>query len=536
MRNPAHLIRSRHAIYYFRWPLPKSVHPGRRASTLKHSLNTREPLEALRLARYLGPIAETVTTWGIASGMRYDEIRKALKGHFTKLLETEKAKIAEHGRLALTDLHALQNGAALAQEAIETDGPLSLARDDGLTLDKFISLYSLPIKRPSQDYEKLGSDFKRAYRDYCRAVLAYDQSLDGFELGQIELSTNSAAANSRPAITLKNAADGFLRDRKKGAVWRAKTELERNKHLELLYEIFGEEYDIRAFGAEETLKLKQILDQYPKNRNKDARSRGLPLDEALKIKGIATISATTIAKYMQTYIGLFGWAEENVVIEKSPLKRAALRINRKAASKKRMPFEKEHVQMMLRELTTNSLGLIKKAHQKWGSLIALYSGARQNEICQIHVADVRESKGIWCFDLNDDDEGKRLKTEASRRLVPIHPKLIDFGFFDYVEQMRSSQTDRLFPELTFDKNNGWGRNLSYWFNNVFLVKLGIKSPQLVFHSFRHTVATELEYAAVQEPLIKAIIGHAQEGVLQEHYFAKGFAEQQMLDALKKLPY
>ena len=53
MRNPSYLIRSRHNIYYFRWPVPPYLQESGRSRHIKVSLRTREPKEALRLASIL---------------------------------------------------------------------------------------------------------------------------------------------------------------------------------------------------------------------------------------------------------------------------------------------------------------------------------------------------------------------------------------------------------------------------------------------------------------------------------------------------
>lgn len=51
MQNPSYLIKSRHDVYYFRYPLPiKGVSQEKRISI---SLKTRCPREALRLAKAL---------------------------------------------------------------------------------------------------------------------------------------------------------------------------------------------------------------------------------------------------------------------------------------------------------------------------------------------------------------------------------------------------------------------------------------------------------------------------------------------------
>ena len=48
MQNPSYLIRSRHAIYYFRYPVAKCSD-----GKVSVSLNTRCPKEALRLSKIL---------------------------------------------------------------------------------------------------------------------------------------------------------------------------------------------------------------------------------------------------------------------------------------------------------------------------------------------------------------------------------------------------------------------------------------------------------------------------------------------------
>jgi hypothetical protein len=45
--NPAYLTISRHRVYYFRWPLPRELHPRGRQSTIKVSLRTRDPKQAI---------------------------------------------------------------------------------------------------------------------------------------------------------------------------------------------------------------------------------------------------------------------------------------------------------------------------------------------------------------------------------------------------------------------------------------------------------------------------------------------------------
>lgn len=73
----------------------------------------------------------------------------------------------------------------------------------------------------------------------------------------------------------------------------------------------------------------------------------------------------------------------------------------------------------------------------WVPLIALFSGMRMNEIRQLHVADIHRLDGVDCFFVtegpSDADNGKRLKTAASERFIPIHPQLVEIGFSSFVD-------------------------------------------------------------------------------------------------------
>nr|WP_246727600.1 DUF6538 domain-containing protein [Agrobacterium sp. MA01] len=48
--NPSYLVKSRCGVFYLRWPLPKQVHPQEKSTTLKLSLQTRDPREAQEFA------------------------------------------------------------------------------------------------------------------------------------------------------------------------------------------------------------------------------------------------------------------------------------------------------------------------------------------------------------------------------------------------------------------------------------------------------------------------------------------------------
>ena len=158
-------------------------------------------------------------------------------------------------------------------------------------------------------------------------------------------------------------------------------------------------------------------------------------------------------------------------------------------------------------------GRFRSQSEYWLPLLALFTGARQGELCQLHRDDVRrdEKTGIWIFDINERGD-KKLKQASSRRQVPIHSKLLELGFLDYHAAAKASEAERLFPDL---ERNPRGEFNAYSKRfNRFLDELGIRSSadaKKDFHSFRHSLSGRLIEQGDEEYVVNAIIGHSQAG-------------------------
>ena len=110
---PSYLAVSRHGIYYFRWPLRVAASLKHRSSSVKVSLLTRDPKEALRLSRALSDSAQQLVHYGTERGMTFEEIRTLLTTHFSQMLAQRKLQIATNGRLTPVETSSLENGLAL---------------------------------------------------------------------------------------------------------------------------------------------------------------------------------------------------------------------------------------------------------------------------------------------------------------------------------------------------------------------------------------------------------------------------------------
>ena len=105
--------------------------------------------------------------------------------------------------------------------------------------------------------------------------------------------------------------------------------------------------------------------------------------------------------------------------------------------------------------------------------------------------------GIWCIDVIPED-GKSVKTATSKRIIPIHPLLLELGFLDYIAAQKRDGKRDLFPGLRPEKATRAGENLGEWFSR-YLGCIGMKRERLSFQSFRHSFNTHLFNREVPDP-------------------------------------
>ncbi|CAH1748107.1 Phage_integrase domain-containing protein [Thauera humireducens] len=155
----------------------------------------------------------------------------------------------------------------------------------------------------------------------------------------------------------------------------------------------------------------------------------------------------------------------------------------------------------------------------WMPMLGLVTGARLEEISQLLLHDIilDEEHGPL-MRITDEGESQRVKTIGSKRIVPLHPEILQAGFLDYVETVRASGQRWLFPELLPDHDGRRGGNFGKWFQRYLRVRtgIGISDPRVVFHSFRHTFKTLCRAAEISEEVHDALTGHVSASVSRQY--------------------
>ena len=314
---------------------------------------------------------------------------------------------------------------------------------------------------------------------------------------------------------------------------REKTVDEIRTALNFLIEDFGD-IPIGRLDKEKGTLLRTHIKKLPKNRTKNPLYRDKNLHELMRmeIPSKDLIHPTTINKHLGHLSSFMSWSSSLGYSEINPFKGTKLKKNTIAQDEKD-PFTEQEIKKIFSRDNYLFFTKVEKGGfglpYYWVPLIGLFSGLRANEICSLYLDNVKTFEGnkrrkVWCFNILEESSrpDKKLKNRSSRRIVPIHDTLIDLGFLDFLKLIKSKNPERkrVFEELPF-REGSYFRNVTRFFNERYLPKLGIKKPTLSFHSLRHTTIDNLKQKGIDIHFINAMMGHSQGNIDLERY-GKGY--------------
>lgn len=166
----------------------------------------------------------------------------------------------------------------------------------------------------------------------------------------------------------------------------------------------------------------------------------------------------------------------------------------------------------------------------WAPLIAVHMGLRSEEILQLHVDDIQVIDDIPCIVLKQGP-GQSLKSQASRRTVPIHENLLKLGFLQVVAGLVRAGETRLFPWLERSESK---KTFTETFSKRFTKYRQdhkIYDEQRDFHSFRTTFNDRLIQAERQDSHRRALMGHVEHDVGITNYNPGGFSMKTLRDCV-----
>ncbi len=310
-------------------------------------------------------------------------------------------------------------------------------------------------------------------------------------------STNVRRITTTPVYPLSEAVSAFLAA--KGGDWISKTYGQVETSLRLFCDHVGDDKDLSEVTRLDVTNWRERMRRLRPRWASSAASKGLPLDDLLAIhgQGPETLSDKTLARHLSALHGLFTWVTDTGYFDgPNPVKVAG---GKSTPRYKRGTFTDSEVAAIFAgwQFETRPRPHSHDNALPWVAILGAFTGARLEDICGLHVDDVREESGVHYLDI------KASKTAAGVRRVPIHSQVIALAFLDYVKSCRG----HLFPSL--GKPGVDGKRGTY-LGKVFTRHcraVDIDKPLLGFHYWRKTVGTKLENAGVPELDAARLLGH-----------------------------
>ncbi|MED5547709.1 MAG: site-specific integrase [Pseudomonadota bacterium] len=338
------------------------------------------------------------------------------------------------------------------------------------------------------------------------------------ELGAVPLAKEAPMQSVRPAsperrsgLTLLEAWNSYLAD--PGSARTRKTAMAYETVRNLVVAILGPDRLVNEVTRQDCRLVLETLQHLPSNYEK--RWPGTTPQAAAQMAQKQSISPMTAANcngYMSRWSGMMNWLVKEELVARNPC--VGLRVaDPVAARDKRLPFTSGQLERIFSGRPYTDLLRIVDGSTRptvpshfYIPLIALFSGLRQNEICQQTVDDIVEVDGVFCFVVKADAAlGKRVKTQSSERIVPLHPALIRANLLSHWRHCVRVRQVRLWPELNLDRFGYASPYFSKWFGR-YLLKVEGNRDRTSFHSFRHCFRDALRAARIEREIAYALGG------------------------------
>jgi len=553
-------------VYYFRRAIPAELREiiGR-GRELKRSLGTKCPREAKRLILpYLSESEEL-----------FNQARERLSNpEKARLTAKEAAFIASrwYTRLAtqidqnggdkrLAVKHIGPNGEVLFDTLSDalllqgtdihraTESELKqLAEQIGWLIDEQLEIEGILVDKESSEYVLLAKEFYPMLyhlEALCRARELSNWRFEPLSPLHHPTGLNSSLPtrkttldNARSRPTGKRISEVFAEYREseellsRGDLSRPQTLDSYRGAINRLIEIIGD-LPIASVGRQHIIKFRDTCLRLPKDKSSKVRSMGIDKQIAYaEASGVPTVSETTVRNRLKQISVVFRYAVEAEYIDSNPVERV------KKPSKPKVKDANEsrrgYTVTEINKIFSHPIFNDRDAHKRhgwasyWVPIICRYTGARLNEIGQLHKSDVAIVDDVWSIHIRRG-ENQTIKSDSSVRLVALHQHMIDLGLPEYVEALKDGP---LFPDIPRNRYGKTTQALSKWWADV-VRKQGV-TPKAPAHEFRHTLKTELRSLLVPDSLSHRITGHSLGSEGDNYGGAELVAQKKALDQIPRL--
>lgn len=346
--------------------------------------------------------------------------------------------------------------------------------------------------------------------------------------GEVRAGVAAAGRERWSDEPLSDAIERFLaakypKGKQKGKQVGSKHREDVERRLAAFKRFVGNDSPIRDLTRDQLKQYRDVLDQLPERFEARFHTQDMRIaitKNADRKVPFPSIGPTTVdLKWLGPVNRLFEWLVIEEKIEKSPCD--GIRSGQEdgeAANSKRLPFKPEQISKIFAITSAAS----PKTALYWMPLLMFCTGARPNELAQLRTDDLdlqfndQPHLNLLCL-LDGDDEAvvpikkvddiRRVKSPAGRRMVPIHPILIEAGFIRFMQERHGNLPKQLFRELHADRHGFWSSAINKRINRIVREKLAITNPKYSVYSFRHSFIDACKKAGIAEEVRMKYMGH-----------------------------
>jgi hypothetical protein len=301
-------------------------------------------------------------------------------------------------------------------------------------------------------------------------------------------------------------------------VWKKGTEKQNRNSLNLMVRIIGDK-PAGTIGRADATALRRTLEKLPNSLGKSPKHKEMTIQQILDQKDPdeSTMSVSALDRHWRTMVAFVRWLNRQDDVPFVDIDR----VFGDFRWAKHVPQEQERLSWdpdSLAGLFSSPIwtgfqphpGKRYWRHQPgqavirdeywWLPLLAVYHGARLEELCRLTGSDICELGGIHVMRIR----GPHLKNKASERDVPIHSAIIKLGFLGLAQKAGDRP---LFPKMIAGgPDDKLGYDYSQHFSE-YRKKVGVYKERMDFHSFRHLVTTRIINGTKSVLMADEITGH-----------------------------
>jgi integrase len=328
-----------------------------------------------------------------------------------------------------------------------------------------------------------------------------------------------AKAPDVDTMTVAQLVEHYESTQLRHGCWRnPRTRISVRARLEGMCELLGGHRSIGSLTRADMIALREKIRRYPKNRNKLAAIRHVPLSQLLEDPNVEPLNPRTAKKFFELIRAVMRHAYDHGLLQSDIASNLVFTI-KGAESPRKRTYTPGQIEKLLKgpALTLETPPKWRLDDYKfWLPLLGLYTGCRLSELCQLQIKDVVQEDGVWVISINRDD-GKELKTEESERSVPLHHALLKAGFLDFVQRRKTATNDAraaLFDKLKTHPTLASSHHATKWFlghskpDAGYLGLCELAADRLTFHGLRHTFIQQFRRQKLDMLILKALVGHA----------------------------